>query len=464
VPVAKRSLYPDSIRLGGLVATYGHVPLALSTWRGYCLIAVVRYTLEMATQSLLNEPRARQWMEQAGLDAVIACSPANVRYLTGHHIWFNVTFKRHMLDPREPSGLPFCFALLANGKKPSLVLEHLSETNTADLDVDCHVYGQQEPVNSGPWITHESDKLSAHPFVRTRDRYESPFDALVAALRAHGLTEARLGFEFEPMISEDQVSIRKALPNAQLRDASQLFRMIRMVKTPVEQDLLRHGFQIAERAAARSFREARVGTNLTDLAHIFRTQIAADGADFDHYAYSPFGLGIATEPSYTISDGEVLFLDFGCVYRQYYTDAGTSLFVGSTTAEDERVFEVLLRCLETTQRELRPGVLSSRVQAVMAKVFADGGLIGEFPHGHGLGLEVRDFPILVPDHEHRIRDDCIDVPADFPLETGMVLSLEAPVFRIPGKAFQLEQSFIVTPDGGTPLTDRDLTTPARVLS
>ena len=416
----------------------------------------------MVTPSLLNEPRARQWMEQAGLDAVIACSPANVRYLTGYHIWFNVTFKRHMLDPREPSGLPFCFAVLANGKKPSLVLDHMSETNTADLDVDCYVYGQEKPGNSGPWNTHASNKLSAQPFVPTRNRYESPFDALVAVLHANGLTEARLGFEFEPMIPEDQAKLRKAIPNAQLRDASQLFRMIRMVKTPVEQDLLRHGFEIAERAAAESFKEARVGTDLTDLARIFRAQIAADGADFDHYAYSPFGLGIATEPSYTISDGEVLFLDFGCVYRQYYTDAGTSLFVGTTTAEDERVFEVLIRCLETTRRELRPGVLSSHVQAVMAEVFEDGGLTGEFPHGHGLGLEVRDFPILAPDHGHRICDDCIDVPADFPLETGMVLNLEAPVFGIPGKAFQLEQSFTVTPDGGTPLTDRDLTTPARV--
>jgi Xaa-Pro aminopeptidase len=416
----------------------------------------------MVTQSLLNEPRARQWIEQAGLDAIVACSPVNVRYLTGHHIWFNVTFRRHMLDPREPSGLPFCLAVLANGKKPSLVLDHMSETNTANLDVDCYVYGQEKPGNSGPWSTHASNKLSAQPFVPTRNRYESPFDALVAVLHANGLTEARLGFEFEPMIPEDQAKLRKALSNAQLRDASQLFRMIRMVKTPVEQDLLQHGFEIAERAAAESFKEARVGTDLTDLARIFRAQIAADGADFDHYAYSPFGLGIATEPSYTISDGEVLFLDFGCVYRQYYTDAGTSLFVGTTTAEDERVFEVLIRCLETTRRELRPGVLSSHVQAVMAEVFEDGGLTGEFPHGHGLGLEVRDFPILVPDHGHRIRDDCIDVPADFPLETGMVLNLEAPVFKIPGKAFQLEQSFTVTPDGGTPLTNRDLTMPARV--
>ncbi len=418
----------------------------------------------MATPSLLNGPRARQYMEQAGLDAVIVCSPANVRYLTGYHIWLNVTFKRHMFHPREPAGLPFCFAVLADGKKPSLVLEQMCETNTADLDVQCYTYGQKDPGNPGSWIPHESNKLSAHPFMPTRDRHESPFDALVAALRANGLTEARLGFEFEPMIPEDQEALRKTLPKAQLRDASQLLRMIRMVKTPVEQDLLRHGFEIAERAAAQSFKEARVGTDLKDLARIFRAQIAADGADFDHYAYSPFGLGIATEPSYTISDGEVLFLDFGCVYQQYYTDAGTSLFVGATTPEDEQVFEVLVRCLETTRQELRPGVLSSHVQAVMTEVFEDGGLKGEFPHGHGLGLEVRDFPILVPDHGHRIRDDCIDVAADFPLETGMVLNLEAPVFKIPGKAFQLEQSFTVTPGGGVPLTDRDLTSPTRVPS
>jgi len=89
----------------------------------------------------------------------------------------------------------------------------------------------------------------------------------------------------------------------------------------------------------------------------------------------------------------------------------------------------------------------------------EGGVVGENPHGHGLGLEVRDYPILTPDNGLRIRDQCIDVASDVPLEEGMILCLEVPVFSIPDRSFQLEQMFLVTSDGGQPLTERDLTQP-----
>jgi Xaa-Pro dipeptidase len=49
-------------------------------------------------------------------------------------------------------------------------------------------------------------------------------------------------------------------------------------------------------------------------------------------------------------------------------------------------------------------------------------------HGHGLGLEVRDYPIIVADTGMRIRDDCVDVPADLPFEPRMVVNLEMPLF------------------------------------
>ena len=80
----------------------------------------------------------------------------------------------------------------------------------------------------------------------------------------------------------------------------------------------------------------------------------------------------------------------------------------------------------------------------MADVFEKNGIKGGFPHGHGIGLEVRDYPILVPNNGLQIKDDCIDIPSDLELETGMVINLESGVFIRGYGAYQNEQSFVLT--------------------
>jgi len=34
------------------------------------------------------------------------------------------------------------------------------------------------------------------------------------------------------------------------------------------------------------------------------------------------------------------------------------------------------------------------------------------PYGHGLGLEIREYPILVANNGLRITDDCVDVRSE----------------------------------------------------
>jgi Xaa-Pro aminopeptidase len=86
-------------------------------------------------------------------------------------------------------------------------------------------------------------------------------------------------------------------------------------------------------------------------------------------------------------------------------------------------------------------------------------ITASFPHGHGLGLEVRDYPIIVADNEKRIRDDCVDVSSDLPLESDMVINLEA-MIAMPGTgSLHIEQSFVVTPEGSRLLAPQDRTGP-----
>ncbi len=81
--------------------------------------------------------------------------------------------------------------------------------------------------------------------------------------------------------------------------------------------------------------------------------------------------------------------------------------------------------------------------------------------GHGLGLEAREYPLMVHPCNGRIRDDCIDLDADLPLEAGMILNIEIPYFFPPEGSMHIEQTFLVTQDGCEPLTEQNRTQPLK---
>ena len=97
----------------------------------------------------------------------------------------------------------------------------------------------------------------------------------------------------------------------------------------------------------------------------------------------------------------------------------------------------------------------------MAQIMREASL-DAFPHGHGLGLEMRDYPILVPDTGLRIRDNFVDLPADLTIEEGMVIDLEAPLFEPGIGSLHRERSFLVTAVGAEPLVHQDRSAPLTV--
>jgi len=110
---------------------------------------------------------------------------------------------------------------------------------------------------------------------------------------------------------------------------------------------------------------------------------------------------------------------------------------------------------------MRPGVRGSAVHHAMADQLAARRITAVYPHGHGLGLELRDYPILVPDTGLRIADDCVDLPADLELEPGMVINLEAAVF-VPGVAsIEVEITTLVTETGARPFVPQERSIPVR---
>ena len=183
------------------------------------------------------------------------------------------------------------------------------------------------------------------------------------------------------------------------------------------------------------------------------------GADFDHYAYGVRGTGIATRAGCSLRDKDFLYLDFGCIYRGYFSDAGITLVVGDPAPGVLGKYQALVECQERALENAQPGVRVSRLADAMQDYLRETGITSCFPHGHGVGLEVRDYPIIVPDNGLRIRDDCVDVPSDVKLEENLVINLEAGLFLFGVGSLQCERTFVVTAHGCRRLVCQDRSEP-----
>lgn len=405
---------------------------------------------------LIHLQRCREWLERCRLDGLIATSCPNVFYLTGYYLWIQPLFKEYMTCPGGSSELGPLYGVVSSRGERALVVDQLCETNASGCqDVTRFVFGAT-PSASTEDVAASAPEL---PYVPTTHRFGDPLEALTAAFDALNLKSARIGVECDGFPPHRLEALRKVLPEAQLVDASNLLRVLRMVKSGEEIRRLKRAAEISQRAALNCLAVAKPNDLMLGVAQNYRASVAASGADFEHFAYTQRGAGIATEADYRLPPRETMFVDFGCIYQHYYSDAGVTLMTGTPAERERDAYRRLVDCLARGAELMRPGTPASKVQAAMQHCLDDAGLKGNFPHGHGLGIEVRDYPILVPDNGRRIRDDCVDVPADVPLEADMIINLEAPVFKLGDAGLQLEQTYRVTEKGGEALTDRDLSQP-----
>ena len=404
---------------------------------------------------LFNRIRAAELMERCGLDAIVASSPVNVAYLTGYRNLLETETRGFMLEPGAGDDRVFQSLAVATGadSTPALIVPAMFAAGTLGLDAMAYPVGRAD-LDFDCLTDRDGDQGALVGLLR-ESSWEAPVDGLIGALRDRGLTGARVGVEFAGLRPADLQALRAGLPRAEVRDCTSVFRLLRAVKTRAEIERLMGAAEAAESAAAGTLAEARPGTSLDELTSRFRVLLADAHAEVDHFALSPGGTGIAMHSSLALAEGEIAYVDYGCVRDLVRSDTGLTLALAPPPGDLLRRFGGLAESVEAGSTGLRPGARASTVWQTMRDVVDSYGIVSS-PHGHGLGLEAREYPLIVPANRRRIKDGCIDTDSDLELEAGMVVNLESSTF-LPGVAsLHVERSFVIEPGGPRPLIPQSL--------
>jgi Xaa-Pro aminopeptidase len=359
----------------------------------------------------------RNLKKDSGLDAILVTNPVNVTYLTG--FTGDSSF------------------VLATAKSFMFISDSRFE--------------QQ--------IKEEAPGIDAH--IRGAD--QTTLEAAGTVLNKSGFKN--IAVESEHLTIAAKETLEAAATKVTLANVAGTVEKMRACKDPAELNHIKAAIRIAEKAFITLVSMIRENDSERELVNALENIMRHGGANGS--AFPPIiamgergALPHAPPTDRKVGDGSKVLIDWGadCTYKCDLTRVLTSPFGVSPTRRNkseragynfDEVYAAVQQAQQAAVAAIKPGALGKDVDAAARKVLSStklkdnpGVKLSEyFTHGtgHGLGLEIHEFP--------RLRPHSTDV-----LEQGMVVTIEPGVYFPDWGGIRLEDDYLVTKDGAMKLT------------
>jgi Xaa-Pro aminopeptidase len=289
---------------------------------------------------------------------------------------------------------------------------------------------------------------------------------------------ATLGMELDVLPTNTYFSYERLFETSRIVDVSLAIRSIRSVKSPYELELVKEAARLADEVAGCVPDILREGMTELELAGrvegearkrghqgILRMRLWGNELFFGHlmagpaaavpsYLSSPTG---GEGPTSAVAQGagfrpigrnEPILVDYVFAHEGYLADHTRIFSLGPLPDELMAAHEAALEVSNLIKRDAKPGVKSGKLfemafECIKQAGYADYFMGGDSDRvrfvGHGIGLEVDEYPFLAQGQEQK-------------LEEGMVVAVE-PKLVFPGRGVVgTENTHVVTTNGLDQLT------------
>ncbi len=286
---------------------------------------------------------------------------------------------------------------------------------------------------------------------------EGSYDATLARLlAAHPFR--RIGFEAAHLTVDRHRWLTATVAaegpkDAELVATERLVERARVRKDPYEIATLREAAKRLSRVADAVPADVVRGLSERDVALAIDRRVRQAGFQrpaFDTIVASGPNAALphARPGERTITEGDLVVLDFGGVYDSYCVDLTRTVSVGPASSRAREVYDAVLEAHDRAIASVAPGRSRFAIDAAAREVLGRHGLSEAFGHGtgHGLGIDVHEDP--------RISKQGPGVNTeDLAVAAGMVFTIE-PGAYLPGwGGVRIEDDVLVTDIGVEVLTD-----------
>jgi len=298
-------------------------------------------------------------------------------------------------------------------------------------------------------------------------------------LNTHGYPEPlRLGMELDVLPTNLYLRYQKMLKHTVINDVSDSIRRLRAVKSSYEIKAIRRAANLADRVAEFAATVIREGVSEIELAGKIEAEarrlghqglirmrlwgsemfyghfMSGPSAALPSYLASPTGGG-AMSPAFsqgpgfkTVAHGEPVLLDYVFAFQGYLADHTRIFSIGRLPDKLRTAHTAMLELQSLVAQNARPGAKAGdlydlAVEFVQRKGYSDVFMGADDQRvrfiGHGIGLELDDYPFLAAGQT-------------LELEEGMVIALEPKLIFPSEGVVGIENTHLVTAGGLEKLT------------
>lgn len=341
-------------------------------------------------------------MRDTGINTVLITDPKHVYYLTGF-----------LSNPHER----FLGVVFQSGNEPFLILPALDEE------------AARAASSIQKIITHQD---TDDPYQLLKSQLNGPLGTI--GLEKEQVTVAR----FE--------RLQEVLSFSRYMDVGPWLRELRLRKSEAEIDKMKLAVKLIEQVLTETLHKVKEGVTENELVAEVEFQIrklGADGPSFDSMVLSgeKTALPHGVPGSRQIRRGDLLMFDIGVYKDGYASDITRTFAVGELSEELTRIYNTVLAANEAAIAAIRPGVTFASIDKAARDVIDAAGYGPYFIHrlGHGLGIDVHEFPSVHGQNEYLLAE-------------GNVFTVEPGIY-VPGVGgVRIEDDVLVTSAGVEVLT------------
>lgn len=170
----------------------------------------------------------------------------------------------------------------------------------------------------------------------------------------------------------------------------------------------------------------------------------ADGISFNPIVASGKNSSIphAVPTDKKIESGDIITLDFGCIYKGYCSDMTRTIFVDYVKEEYKKVYDLVLKNQKLTLKEYAEGKSSKVITQMVENDFKINDFELVHALGHGTGLEIHELPFVSAKSENILKEN-------------MIITDEPGIYITGHFGVRIEDTVLVGKREGEPLTKSD---------
>ena len=193
-------------------------------------------------------------------------------------------------------------------------------------------------------------------------------------------------------------------------DIGKTLQRVRSIKDDDEIEKISKATEIADASLLALLKRGVIGKSEVEVRRLLDILLLEHGADALSFPTivatgSNASMPHATPSDRVIEGEDMVIIDFGATFEGYHSDTTRTIKASNRdfSASEARIIEAVLEAHEHGVSELKPGRIGAEVDLSVREKFGEENK-PFFIHGlgHGVGLEIHEYPFLVPNSTDEI--------------------------------------------------------------